>query len=179
MIVRNRIWEELRQAKCHIICLQRYTDKTRKRSRTINALTVLFASIGAIGGIYDPLFAIIASALIAISSILKSLIPHIIQSDQELAELDRLMDYYSRYLNAIEKVWYENENKVYDEKYILERFFTLKDEEADKYSAMNKGVRDIPTKEMKKINDQAREYVNRVYFNYAKSTDENNQKRSK
>lgn len=170
MIVRNRIWEELRQAKCNIICLQRYTDRVRKRSRFFNTFMIFCASIGAIGGVYKQYIAVVASFLIAVSSILKALLPNVIQSDQELSDLDRLMDFYSKYLNALEKIWYENENKLIEEKEIVEKLFALKDDECDKYSSMNKGVRRISPTEMKKINEQAQEYVSRVYFDYKNKT---------
>jgi len=52
MIVRNRFWEELKQAKTNIICLQRYTDKRRKSSRIFNSLIIIFASSGAIPLLY-------------------------------------------------------------------------------------------------------------------------------
>lgn len=169
MNARNRIWEELRQAKANIICLQRYTSKARKKSRIFNIIIIVCASAGALGGIYEQWIAIVASALIAISSVLKALLANFIQSEHELSELDRLTDFYSKYLNSLEKIWYENENKISTEKEIMSNFFQLKENECDKYSSMNKGVRSIPDKEMRAINAQAKEYVSRVYFNYDKN----------
>lgn len=166
MIVRNRIWEELRQAKANIICIQRYTDRNRKISRYFNGGIILLAAAGALGGAYEQWIAVIASGLVAVSTILKSLLPNFIQSEQELTELDRLMDYYSKYLNKIEKIWYNYENKCIEEQDAVNQFFETKDDEADKYSSMNKLVRSIPDKENDEINALAKEYVNRVYFDY-------------
>ncbi len=101
MIAKNKLWEELRQAKANIICIQRYTDRGRNFSRLFNIAIVIFASTGTIGGLFvQPCIAIMASALVAISSILKTLLPSYIQSEQELSELDRLSDYYSKFLNS-------------------------------------------------------------------------------
>lgn len=172
MIVRQRIWEELRLAKANIICLQKYTDRGRRKSRIFNSLIILFASAGAIGGIFKQWVAVLASFLVAFSTILKTLMPNFLHSENELSELDRLMDFYSTYFNNLEKIWYYNENLGKDESNhiteseIVERFFELKNSESDKFSALNRGVRSISKKEMNSINDEAREYVNRVYFDY-------------
>ena len=98
--------------------------------------------------------------------------PNFLNSEKELSDLDRLMDFYSVYFNDLEKVWYINENRNDDdsncinESEIMERFFNLKNNESDKFSALNRGVRTISKKEMEAINQEAREYVNRVYFDY-------------
>ena len=39
MIARNRMWEELKQAKINILCLQKYTDRRRAYNRYYNAFT--------------------------------------------------------------------------------------------------------------------------------------------
>lgn len=167
MIVRNKIWEELRQAKANIICIQRYTDRNRKWSRYFDATIIVLASTGTLGGVFQQyIISAITSGLVALSTIIKSLLPNFIQSEQELTELDRLMDYYSRYLNKLERIWYIEENEHINEKEAIEQLFDIKDDEADKFSSMNKLVRNISDKELKKINERARDYVNRVYFNY-------------
>lgn len=173
MIVRNKIWEDLRQAKTNIICIQRYTDRNRKWSRYFSAMIVILASAGTLGGIFEQWVAVVASGLVAISTILKSLMPNFIQSEQELTDLDRLMDYYSKYLNKLERIWYNNYEEYIDEKEAIEQLFSIKDDEADKYSSMNKLVRHLSKKEKKAINEEAREYVNRVYFNYINSENDN------
>ena len=49
MICRNRIWEELKQAKANIICIQKYTDKRRGYNRAYNGFVAITASAGALG----------------------------------------------------------------------------------------------------------------------------------
>ncbi len=46
----------------------------------------------------------------------------------------------------------------------MNRFFCLKEDECDKASIMNRLVRTLSGNEQERINDIAREYVNRVYF---------------
>jgi hypothetical protein len=89
MTGRNRIWEELKQAKANIICLQRYTGRSRKRLRCVNALIITCATLGSMGGMYSKWIAIAGAGLVATGSVLKTLLPNITQSEQELSELDR------------------------------------------------------------------------------------------
>jgi hypothetical protein len=135
MIARNRIWEELKQAKANIICLQRYTDRARKKLRLIDS-----------------------------SSILKAILPNITQSEQELCELDRLLDFYSKYMNRLERLWYEYNEENILENDMIHKLFEMKEDECDKYSLLNKGIRTISKKEQKKINEESENYINSVYF---------------
>ena len=77
---------------------------------------------------------------------------------------DVLSDFYVRYMNSLEKIWYDNENNYADEKETMDRFFELKETECDKESAYNRGVRNISKKMQREIDAEAEEYINRVYF---------------
>lgn len=46
MVVRNKIWEEIKQAYANVLCLQWYTDKQRKYERWYNMFIALVASGG-------------------------------------------------------------------------------------------------------------------------------------
>ena len=164
MIARNRIWEELKQAKVNVICLQRDTDRGRKKLRRIDSVIIIAATVGTIGGTYNKWVAIAGLGLVAVSSVLKAILPHIAQSEQELCELDRLMDFYSKYMNRLEKLWYDYENEIIPEKETVYKLLEMKDWECDKYSLMNKGVRSISAKEQNNIDKESSEYINRVYF---------------
>jgi hypothetical protein len=171
MIARNRIWEELKQAKANIICLQRYTDKGRKKLRAVDSLIIACATTGALGGTYNKWIAIIGAGLVALGSILKAILPNITQSEQELSELDRLIDFYSKYMNKLEQLWYECNQDVTQEDKMIRRLFELKDEECDKYSLLNKGIRGISKKEQCEIDKKSSEYINRVYFKIEEDED--------
>ncbi|MDR0682043.1 MAG: hypothetical protein LBG15_09390 [Dysgonamonadaceae bacterium] len=164
MIARNRVWEELKQAKANIICLQHYTDKGRKKLRRIDSAIIILASIGSFGGFYNKWIAIILSGLVAIGAVLKTILPNVTQSEQELSELDRLMDFYSKYMNRIERLWYMYDNGNTTEDEMIHKLFEMKEEECDKYSLINKGIRSISKKEQEKIDKECIEYINRVYF---------------
>ncbi len=90
--------------------------------------------------------------------------PNFLQSEPELSELDNLSNFYVHYMNSLEKIWYDHEHEFTEEKETMELFFKLKDSECDKESIFNKGVRYISKGLQKKIDEQAEEYINRVYF---------------
>lgn len=164
MIARNRIWEELKQAKANILGLQKYTDKQRSYNRWYNGILAFTASVGALGYSINEIIPFITSIIIGITSIAKSILPNFLQSAQDLSELDVLSDFYVRYMNSLEKIWYDNENSYADEKETMDRFFELKETECDKESAYNRGVRNISKKMQREIDAEAEEYINRVYF---------------
>lgn len=164
MIARNRIWEELKQAKANILCLQKYTDIRCAHNRYYNGFIALTASIGALGFPINEYIPFIASLLIGFVSITKSIMPNFLQSEPELSELDNLSNFYVHYMNSLEKIWYDHEHEFTEEKETMELFFKLKDSECDKESIFNKGVRYISKGLQKKIDEQAEEYINRVYF---------------
>ena len=164
LVARNRIWEELKYARSNIICIQRYTDNMRRRARAVNAFVVFCSVGGSLGGSWNKWAAVIGASLVAVASIIKSLLPNFIQSEQELSELDRLLDFYSKYMNNLERLWYEYDTNTIDEKTAMSRLFSLKEDECDKYSVLNKGVRNISEEEQKKIDQRCTDYINRTYF---------------
>jgi hypothetical protein len=164
MIARNRIWEELKQTKANIVGLQRYTDRNRKRLRQFNSLIVVFAFAGALGGFFTHWIVLIGFSLVAGVTILKSLLPNLIQSEQELYELDRLIDFYTKYLNDLESLWYKYTNEIIDEKVMIGCLFEMKKDECDRHSLLNQGIRSISRTEQEDIDKECSEYINRVYF---------------
>lgn len=164
MIARNRIWEELKQAKANIICLQKYTDRRRFNNRCYNGFIAVTASFGALGFAINEYIPFWTSLSVGFVSIVKSIMPGFIQTEPELSELDGLSDFYVSYMNSIEKIWYEYDNNHVDERTTMNLFFKLKDTECDKESLLNRGVRSISKKFQAEIDNEAEEYINRVYF---------------
>lgn len=131
MICRNRIWEELKQAKANIICIQKYTDKRRGYNREYNGFVAITASAGALGTLLNDKVPFFASMLIGFVSIIKSVLPNFVQGESELSSLDVLADFYNKYMNSLENIWYRldhdqrNKNKwekIIQQKTFLEQF---------------------------------------------------------
>ncbi len=165
MEARNRIWEELKQAKANILCIQYYTNNRRKYNRYYNAFIAIMSSFGALGTLIDISIPIFTSFIVAFASIIKSILPNFLQSEPELSGLDSISDFYVRYMSELEYIWYRFYHGLITEEDAMKSFFKLKDTENDKQSVMNKGIRSISKKEQKRIDDEADEYINRVYFN--------------
>lgn len=131
MICRNRIWEELKQAKANIICIQKYTDKRRGYNRAYNGFVAITASAGALGTLLNDKVPFFTSMLIGFVSIIKSVLPNFVQGESELSSLDVLADFYNKYMNSLENIWYRfdhdqrNKNKwekIIQQKTFLEQF---------------------------------------------------------
>lgn len=131
MICRNRIWEELKQAKANIICIQKYTDKRRGYNRAYNGFVAITASAGALGTLLNDKVPFFASMLIGFVSIIKSVLPNFVQGESELSSLDVLADFYNKYMNSLENICYRldhdqrNKNKwekIIQQKTFLEQF---------------------------------------------------------
>lgn len=172
MICRNRIWEELKQAKANIICIQKYTDKRRGYNRAYNGFVAITASAGALGTLLNDKIPFFASMLIGFVSIIKSVLPNFVQGESELSSLDVLADFYNKYMNSLENIWYRLDHDIIDEKQAMDEFFKLKETECDKMSQMNRLVRNISERFQKKIDEEAATYINRVY--YEKNPEEQN-----
>lgn len=172
MIARNRLWEELKQAKSNIICLQKYTDKKRSRNRWYNAFVAVVSSVGALGYTIDELIPVYASIIVGFVSIFKSIMPNFLHTEPELSGLDNLSDFYVRYMNSLERIWYNHEYNQIGDKETMEEFFKLKETECDKQSILNKGVRNISRKFQKEIDREAEDYINKVYFEKYLNTEE-------
>lgn len=164
MVTRNRIWNELKQAKANILCLQRYTDNRRRNNRIYYACIAIVSSLGALINSLWSGAAFTATLIIAFVSITKSVMPSFLQTEPELSELDKLSDFYSNYMNVIEKIWFDYDHEYVNEELTMKRFFEIKESECSKQSLFNKGVRGISKSMQNKIDNDAENYINEVYF---------------
>ena len=49
MVIKNKIWEEMKQAHANVLCVKWYTDKQRKHDRYYQMFIALVASGGTFG----------------------------------------------------------------------------------------------------------------------------------
>ena len=165
MVVRNKIWEELKQAHANVLCLCWYTNKQRKYERWYQVFVALVASGGIFGYLINEYAPLISSGIIAFVSVAKSLFPHFLQPEKELCILDGLMDYYNKYMNEMEHLFYLLDHNEIEEKEAIQKVYELKKDECSQQSIMNRFVRSIPESRHKKFDNESTEYINRVYFN--------------
>ena len=165
MVVRNKIWEELKQAHANVLCICWYTNRQRKHDRWYQMFIAIIASAGTFGYLFDNIAPLISSGIIAFVSVVKSLFPHFLQPEKELCVLDGIMDYYNQYMNEMEHLFYRFDHGSITEDETIEKVYELKKDECSRQSIMNRFVRSIPASRHGKIDKESTEYINRVYFN--------------
>lgn len=165
MVVRNKIWEEIKQAYANVLCLRWYTDKQRKYERWYHMFIALVASGGTFGYLINSYFPLVSSGVIAFVTVAKSLFPYFLQPERELCILDGLMDYYNKYMIEMESLLYNSDKEKLSEEETFNQMCHLKSDETVKQSSMNKFVRSIPEKRHQRFIEEADRYIKRVYYN--------------
>lgn len=172
MIIRNKVWEELKQAHVNILCLKWYTDRQRKYERYYQCFIAFTASAGTFGYIIEEWLPLVSSMLIAFVSVVKSLFPQFIQPEKELCILDGIMDFYNRYMNDLELLMFQHDNDTLNDDETMAKIYTLKGDECEKQSIMNRFVRSIPKNRMTQLVIESTEYINKVYYDKYESEGE-------
>lgn len=142
--MRNRIWYELTQAKHNIEFTCLYAEVQRKYLRWFN-IGVLICSTGGVMGwkIWDNL-PMISCVIIAIISLIRLVQPHIIMSENQISNLDKICNFYSDYYNKLEHLWYDSEHGIKDTETIKNEFFLIKNTERTISSTVNELIRNKP-----------------------------------
>ena len=171
MEVRNKIWEEFKQAYANVSCIRRYTSMQRQ----LNCIYQVFIAATAAGGTvfsgFVPEASIYALGAIAFVSLTKAIFPQILQPEKELCDLDALMEYYSSYMNKMELLFYQYDNNQKSDDDVMNELCCLKDDECKKMSQMNKLIHGIPWLMQRNINKEVNTYIEEVYYNIYKQRD--------
>ena len=168
MEVRNKIWEEFKQAKANVVCIRRYNSLQRQLNCIYQIFIAVCAAVGTFSFGFSEKIPFIALLSIAIVSLIKAIFPQILQPEQELCELDGMMDYYNSFMNKLERFFYELDKQQKTDDEVMMELFTLKDEECLKESKMNKLIRWIPKRMQKKVDAEVQTYIDEVYYNIYK-----------
>lgn len=164
MEVRNKIWEEFKQAKANVVCIRRYNSLQRQLNSIYQIFIAVCAAVGTFSFGFSNKIPFIALLSIAIVSLVKAIFPQILQPEQELCELDGIMDYYNSFMNKLERFFYELDKQQKTDDEVMKELFSLKDEECLKESKMNKLIRWIPKRMQKKIDAEVQTYIDEVYY---------------
>lgn len=163
MIVRNKIWEELKQAHANVLCIAWYNDR-RRYNRWYHLFIAVVASSSSFGYLLNNNIPLIGTITIAIVSVAKSIFPQFLQPEQELSELDKIMDYYNKYASELECLLYKLDQKDVQELEVIDKLHKIKLEESLLQSKMNRLVYRIPQKRLDKIEKDSTNYLERVYL---------------
>lgn len=172
MEVRNKIWEEFKQAYANVSCIRRYTSLQRQLNCIYQVFIAATAAIGTVVSGFDPKASVFALGAIAFVSLTKAIFPQIIQPEKELCDLDAIMEYYSSFMNKMEMLFYQYDKEQKSDDDIMNELYELKEDECKKYSQMNKLIRWIPDRMQKNIDKEVDTYIKEVYFNSYEKKDE-------
>lgn len=174
-IAEKRLIEEMKQAKINVLCIERYTDKRRKRTRQYNVWITIISSI--VGLFYlgenssqlsgnTPLnnsIPLLLCAFVAFTAFKKAAPSNIIQSENELNDLDSLYTFYSLYFNTLEELWYKYKKRTCEEVDMMTRFYQLRADESKKSPELNKKMRALSVQDIKAVVAQARYILKTTY----------------
>lgn len=164
MIIRNKIWEELKQAHANVLCIKWYNDNRRRRNRWYHLFIAVVASGSSFGYLLNNNIPLIGTITIAIVSVVKSIFPQILQPEQELSELDKIMDYYNKYESELECLLYKLDQQSLQDQEVIDTIHKMKVEESLLESKMNRLVYRIPQKRLDKIENDSTNYLEKVYL---------------
>jgi hypothetical protein len=175
MVIRNKIFEEIKTAHSRVLCLLWYTDQRRKWNRWYEFFIAIFASGGFFGYMLSNYAPLIATGVIAFVSTLKALFPQFMQSEKELCDLDGLAVFYDSYENKLDRLFYQLDHDELTENEAAEKIFTLREQSSEKQALMNKLIRDIPKKKDAEWVDTSDDYIRKVYYGDYRKTSEDNE----
>lgn len=163
-MIRNEIWEELKEAKTYQISCHYYVDKKRKFNRCYNFAIIIIAGLGAISFFLNHWCAFVTTLVVTLLEVVKSFVPAVCQSEEELVELDNLSTEYGKTLLRLEELWSKYESGYYKKAIVLEELYSSLNDKAENDTKMNRLIHSLSKKEDKKIQDQADEYLKSKYY---------------
>lgn len=173
MNIRNKLWEELKQADANVRCITLYTDRQRRYNRWYQIFIAFTAATGTIFTQSKPEWAPFTLWLIALVSIAKSVFPSMLHTDQDLFALDGLMDFYNKYKVEMELLYHSFDNGYISDKEALDKLSDLKREECVKQSLLNRMIRRISKRLKEKTLKDSETYLLRTYFDDYSTQEEN------
>lgn len=165
-MIRDEIWEDMKETKTYQLSCLHYVDKKRKFNRWYNFAIIIIAGLGAITFFLNHWFAFTSTLAVSLLEVVKSFVPAVCQSEKELVELDNIATYYGEISHKLEELWSKNESGYYtnDEQTILKKVFNIRKNTAENVTNMNRLIHSLSQKEDKKIQDQADEYLKSKYY---------------
>lgn len=96
--IMSQIWFQIETAATNAQCAKIYRDRVGKANRRFDLWMASVPVIGGICALINPYITVAATILTVISTAIKSLIPSLRQSNQDLIELDKIAEFYESYL---------------------------------------------------------------------------------
>jgi hypothetical protein len=160
---RERIWDELAQAKFH----ENYSCELISYQRNVlnfyNITIAVFSTGGIMGWKFWETMPLISCSIISIIALLKFISPHIIPSEKQIEKVNNIIDFYTAFYSKIEELWYKSQGGRISNADLEKIFFEIKNTEKE----INKTVNEIikrPNKSLiKKAEEKSASYFKRVF----------------
>lgn len=164
-MIRQEIWEEMKKAKTYQLSCLYYVDKKRKFNRLYNLCIIGVSAIGAPTFFLSHWCAFITTIAATVLEVIKSFIPAVCQSEEELAKLDIESIYYGNILQKLELLWtnYENSSSPSSPDFSQELHKIIKNL-PEHEALMNKMIHTLNKKEEDSIRNQSDEYLIKKYY---------------
>lgn len=166
MIVRNDIWEEVKQAYTNAICAGKYATVQRRIGilykiliPVLSALCVLFSSLKWQDGTTGT------AVLLFVSSMAKAIFPKIILPDKDIIALDGLNSFFMDYHHKMNELLHQLDYKKIDEDKALQEMRKQRKNATLKASELNKLIIWIPSWVDKKLTQDTDNHLNAIYNN--------------
>lgn len=166
MIVRNRIWEEVKEADVFLRCASEYAAVQRKIKFGYKvAIPVLAALIALFAKLNMPNYVFWSAILIFASSIIKSFCTQIVLPDKDIDRLEALGVEFEKHRIKDEDLMTKLDNKEITDIEALEELKRRNSDYGKKKSELNMLVLWIPSWVNKHLQAKSEEYLLRVYYN--------------
>lgn len=171
-MITDSVWVEMHRVKGYLRQIEIYTDRKRNCNRIMNNIIICSSIICAVAAFfheipYVPWINILAALIVAVLTCLKELIPHFIQPERELCELDNIHHYYSSFLDELEHLYVKrfDEKSEIDDSKMNDYLYQLKGTEEDRASKINILCHNFTEDEKRIIKEETELYFKTKYNN--------------
>jgi len=151
MDIYSRIWMELSQAKENEIFASLLAMRQKRYLNWFNIFIIITSTSGVMSWNIWENAPLIASAIVAVSSLLKQMQNNIIFDEDKISKIITIQNFYSDYYNKLERLFYNYYNNKITDDEAAERFYEIKDSESEINQTVNETIIQHP----KKIKEQS------------------------
>ncbi len=166
MVVRNKIWDEIKEADVFSRCAMRYASLQRKIQFAYKvAIPVLAALCALFSKLNMPDYTFWSAVLICFSTILKSFFTQIILSGKDIERLDKLGVDFENFRTKYEDLMRKLDNKEISDNEASTVIGKQQLIYSQKKSELNKLILWIPILEKRRLQKESEEYLKGIHYN--------------
>lgn len=166
MIVRNKIWEEIKQTKANAICAQKYSTVQRRIDLVYKVMIPLLSALCVLFSTMEWYDKTLCSAIVLfVSSTAKAIFPKLILPEKSILALDELYKAFNNSLTDLESLFHNLDNNTISENDAVSEISKLIKSNAELSEELNRLVLWIPAFADKRITEETEYYLNATYNN--------------